>query len=58
MLTGTNFEELFGVPIAINKTWKKVAATVFQLLEMFHNADKIIGLSFDTLSNSGMISVD
>jgi len=56
VLTGTNFEELLGVPIAIDGTGKKVAATVLYLLETYQTADKIIALSFDmTASNSGMI---
>ena len=56
VLTGTNFEELLGVPIAIDGTGREVAATVLRLLETYQIADKIIGLSFDTTaSNSGMI---
>jgi len=57
MLTGTNFKELLGVPIAIDGTRREVAATVLCLLETYQIADKIFTVSFDTTeSNSGMIS--
>lgn len=49
VFTGTNYKELLGVPIAINETERKVAATVFQLLETYYIVDKIIGLSFDRI---------
>lgn len=57
VLTGTNFEELLGVPIVIDETGRKVSATVLRLLDTYQVADKIIGLSFHTTaSNSCMIS--
>lgn len=57
MATGKDFEELLGIPVAVDGTGAQVAATVFQQVVRLGLQEKIVGLSFNTTaSNSGMLA--
>ena len=57
MATGKDFEELLGIPVAVDGTGAQVAATVFQQVVRLGLQEKIVGLSFNTTaSNGGMLA--
>ncbi|MEL7309148.1 MAG: hypothetical protein AAGK05_15655, partial [Pseudomonadota bacterium] len=54
IVTGEDFEEILGIPISVDGTGREVARVVLNLVQEHQIEHKIIGLCFDTFSNTGL----